>query len=85
MITLIGFRCKRSNALSREVLMFRFLLRNFGITSVIHKKAAKWNLYIPQSQMNFARSILQRFIIPSMDYKIVPRNDLGWKIPRLMC
>ena len=35
MITLIGFKCKRSNALSWEVLMFRFLLRNLQTTKSV--------------------------------------------------
>ena len=37
MITLIGFKCKRSNALSLEVLMFRFLLRNLEITKCVRR------------------------------------------------
>ena len=50
--------------------------QNFGINSKIHRKGTTWNLYIPSTVMDRVRTILSPFIIPTMVYKLPPRNDL---------
>ena len=50
--------------------------KNFGICSTIHRKGSAWNLYIPKTEMNAVRKLLAPFIIPAMNYKLPPRNDL---------
>ncbi|MBI3589163.1 MAG: hypothetical protein HY093_01990 [Candidatus Liptonbacteria bacterium] len=61
----------------KEQLVLRNCLdKNFGVRSVIHSKGNTWNIYIPSTQMIRVRSILTPHIIPSMNYKLPPRNDL---------
>lgn len=50
--------------------------KNFGISSKIHRKGRFWNIYIPSTEMGVARAILNSYIIPTMSYKLPPRNDL---------
>ena len=50
--------------------------KNFGIGSKIHRKGNYWNIYIPSTEMKMARAILNSYIIPTMSYKLPPRNDL---------
>lgn len=59
----------------QEILQ-RCLDKNFGISSKIHKKGKTWNLYIPSPEMNRVRTLLTPFIVPTMNYKLPPRNDL---------
>lgn len=53
------------------------LFNNFGVYSTLHRKGAAWNIYIPASEMNKVRAMLDPYIIPTMRYKLPPRNDLS--------
>ena len=52
------------------------LKNNFGIHAVLHKKNNTWNIYIPSSEMSNVRGQISAYIIPSLAYKLPPRNDL---------
>ena len=60
-----------------QVILQNCLDKNFGISSKIHRKGKAWNLYIPQTEMERVRILLHRHIIPSMSYKLPPRNDFA--------
>lgn len=48
---------------------------NFGIDSKLHKKGSYWNIYIPMNEMMRLRAIVAPYLVPSMSYKLSPRND----------
>ena len=57
-------------------ILQRCLEKNFDMRSKIHKKGDTWNIYIPSTEMETARNILASYMIPTMNYKLPPRNDL---------
>ena len=67
-----------TDCFSREeqIILQECLDDNFGIQSTLHRKGSAWNIYIPATQMERARATLDPYIIPSMKYKLPPRNDL---------
>ena len=65
-----------------QKILQQCLERNFDINSRIHKKGNTWNIYIPETEMKTVRNILTPYIIPTMNYKLPPRNDLAIKIAR---
>lgn len=52
------------------------LEKNFGICSTLHRKGTTWNIYIPHRAMERMRILIAQYILPSMQYKLPPRNDL---------
>ena len=63
-----------------QVILQKCLGKNFGIRSKIHKKGDTWNIYIPSTEMKAVRELLTAFIIPTMNYKLPPRNDLAMSL-----
>lgn len=59
-----------------NLILQKCLLDNFGVSSKVHRKGRAWNIYIPSTQMRTIRVLLNPHIIPSMNYKLPPRNDL---------
>jgi hypothetical protein len=59
----------------QEILQ-KCLFRNFGICSKLHRKGTAWNIYVPSSEMDKMRALCVPYIIPVMQYKLPPRNDL---------
>ena len=59
-----------------NLILRKCLFDNFGVSSKIHRKGKVWNIYIPSAQMKLTRGLLNPHIIPSMSYKLPPRNDL---------
>lgn len=59
----------------QKILQYCFQ-ENFGISSKLHKKGSAWNIYIPSGEMDRMRKLIHSFLIPSMNYKLPPRNDL---------
>lgn len=58
-----------------NLILQKCLLGNFGIRSKIHKKQKAWNIYIPSTEMENVRTLISSYIIPTMNYKLPPRND----------
>jgi len=59
----------------QEVLQ-QCLKDNFSVSSTLHRKGSAWNIYIPSKEMTTMRELLAPYVIPSMSYKVPPRNDL---------
>jgi hypothetical protein len=60
-----------------HIILQECLDSNFGIQSTLHRKGNALNIYIPTTQMKRVRAMLDPYIIPSMKYKLPPRNDLA--------
>lgn len=63
-------------SMREQLLLQNCLDKNFDIRSKIHSKGKTWNIYIPNNEMIKVRQLLNPHIIPSMIYKLPPRNDL---------
>ena len=46
------------------------LAKNFGIATSLHRKGKYWNIYIPEASARRFVALVQKYIIPSMQYKI---------------
>lgn len=60
-----------------QTILQECLLKNFDICSKIHRKGKAWNIYIPSIEMKKIRTMIQEHIIPTMKYKLPPRNDFA--------
>lgn len=59
-----------------QKILQQCLGKNFGICSALHRKGTTWNVYIPCTAMEKVRVLISHYMIPSMRYKLPPRNDL---------
>ena len=59
-----------SFSLEEQKLLKECLSRNFLINASIHAKGRYYNLYFPRNEAEKLRNIIERYVIPSMRYKI---------------
>ena len=46
------------------------LIKNFSITSTLHRKGKRWNIYIPHSSAEKFVELVRPYIVPTLEYKI---------------
>jgi hypothetical protein len=66
--------------------LIKCLKNNFGVETRMHWNGDGYHLYIPASSIERFRSLIEKYIIPSMRYKLpYTRNDFlpcgrGWRV-----
>lgn len=62
---------------SEQLIIVKFLKEKYGISATIIKDRTKQKIYIGRGDCEAFKTIIEPYIIPSMNYKIAsPRNDL---------
>ncbi len=66
-----AFRLSTDSYTKNEQCTLQSVLKNnFGIDSTLHKKGKYWNVYIPERESKKFVSLVKKYIIPSLSYKI---------------
>lgn len=53
-----------------QQILQKCLLKNFHVSTKIHRKGKFWNIYIPSTQASKFCELVKPYIVPSMKYKI---------------